>query len=153
MLPKSATRVAEHTPEYVNQQIREQTVENIRQCVINGPLSIDQRLEELDEEWDIERTLQANASTLILMGMGLGALSGRKWFALPVMVSGFLLQHALQGWCPPLSVFRRMGVRTKGEIDVERYALKALRGDFQEFCEKIERGKEDSREAIITASR
>ncbi len=47
------------------------------------------------------------------------------------MVGGFLLQHAVQGWCPPLPVFRQMGVRTQTEIDEKRAALKALRGDFQ----------------------
>ncbi|HEV2173318.1 MAG TPA: hypothetical protein VGR71_07115, partial [Nitrospira sp.] len=45
-------------------------------------------------------------------------------------VAGFLLQHAVQGWCPTISLFRRLGVRTTQEIDHERYALKALRGDF-----------------------
>ena len=40
------------------------------------------------------------------------------------------MQHALQGWCPPIELFRRLGVRTAGEIARERYALKALRGDF-----------------------
>ena len=49
----------------------------------------------------------------------------------PLVVGGFLLQHAVQGWCPPLPVFRRYGVRTQTEIDDERYALKALRGDFR----------------------
>src|SRR5438874_9255842 len=32
--------------------------------------------------------------------------------------------------CPPVPVLRRKGVRTRREIDAERYALKALRGDF-----------------------
>ncbi len=54
----------------------------------------------------------------------------KRFFALPAVVAGFLLQHALQGWCPPLPLFRRLGVRTAAEIDQERYALKALRGDF-----------------------
>jgi hypothetical protein len=46
------------------------------------------------------------------------------------VVLTFLFQHAVQGWCPPLPVLRRLGVRTRKEIDRERYALKALRGDF-----------------------
>ena len=46
-------------------------------------------------------------------------------------LTALLLQHALQGWCPPLPVFRRWGVRTAREIEEERYALKALRGDFR----------------------
>ena len=45
-------------------------------------------------------------------------------------MSFFLLQHAVQGWCPPVPFFRRRGVRTAREIEIERYALKALRGDF-----------------------
>jgi hypothetical protein len=47
------------------------------------------------------------------------------------VVAGFLLQHAVQGWCPPVPLFRRLGFRTAAEIDYERYALKALRGDFR----------------------
>jgi hypothetical protein len=39
----------------------------------------------------------------------------------------------VQGWCPPLPVFRRLGIRTASEIDYERYALKSLRGDFDEL--------------------
>jgi hypothetical protein len=31
---------------------------------------------------------------------------------------------------PPFSFFRRGGLRTRREIEQERYALKALRGDF-----------------------
>ena len=57
-----------------------------------------------------------------------------RWLALPVGVAAFLLQHAVQGWCPPVPVFRRLGVRTAGEIDQERYALKALRGDFDDLA-------------------
>ena len=94
------------------------------------PERIGERLRELDAEWDIERTLAANAATLALTGSLLGAFVNKRWLALPVVVTGFLLQHALQGWCPPLPLFRSRGVRTASEIDRERYALKALRGDF-----------------------
>jgi hypothetical protein len=55
----------------------------------------------------------------------------KKWFIFPAVVAGFLLQHAVQGWCPPMPVFRRLGFRTQSEIDSERYALKTLRGDFR----------------------
>ena len=49
---------------------------------------------------------------------------------LTFFVLGFLFQHAIQGWCPPVPVLRRFGVRTAAEIEEERYALKLLRGDF-----------------------
>ena len=44
--------------------------------------------------------------------------------------AGFLLQHAVQGWCRPVPIFRRLGIRTASEIDAERYALRMIRGDF-----------------------
>jgi hypothetical protein len=130
MLPTTIHRVPASTCDSVNQRIREQTLENIELYRNADRATINQRLAELDAEWDIERTLEANAATASLIGLALGATTDRRWFLLPAAVAGFLLQHALQGWCPPLPVFRRMGVRTSYEIDQERYALKALRGDF-----------------------
>src|SRR5204863_859465 len=88
------------------------------------------RIDELDREWDIERVLETNASCLALLGVGLAATVNRKWLALSAGVLGFLLLHGVQGWCPPLPVLRRAGVRTRAEIDRERFALKFLRGDF-----------------------
>jgi hypothetical protein len=43
-----------------------------------------------------------------------------------------LLWHSLIGWSPLLPILRARGVRTPAEIAQERYALKALRGDFQQ---------------------
>lgn len=133
MLPASTTRVPSHTAAYSNAQIRRDTEQRITRCAMAGPAAINQRLSELEYEWDIERTLEANAATVGLIGLTLGATVDRRWFFLPAVVATFLLQHALQGWCPPLPVFRRLGVRTRSEIDAERYALKALRGDFRDL--------------------
>ena len=133
MIPKTTTRVARNTSEHMNEQIRRQTEENVARAAAAGADAIDRRLEELEREWDIERILEANAASLALVGLGLGAFVDRRWFVLPAVVAGFLLQHAIQGWCPPVPLFRRLGVRTQTEIDYERYALKALRGDFQQL--------------------
>ncbi len=95
-----------------------------------GPNEITRHLEELDREWDVERRLQANASNLALSGVLLGATKDKKWLMLSGVVFSFFLPDALQGWCPPLPIFRRMGVRTRKEINREKYALKALWGDF-----------------------
>ncbi|PKL97442.1 MAG: hypothetical protein CVV19_15780 [Gammaproteobacteria bacterium HGW-Gammaproteobacteria-9] len=124
-LPSTVNRVPAHTAEHVNQQIRrrtERSVEYYRQ----HPQQIGRRLRELDREWDIERTLEANAATLVVAGAVLGLTVDRKFLGIPLVVGGFLLQHALQGWCPPLPVFRRLGLRTAAEID-ERSALEAIR--------------------------
>jgi hypothetical protein len=131
MIPSTVARVPEHTADGVNEAIRRQTRENIARHTAASPEEVDRRLAQLDREWDIERTLEANAATVTLVGLGLGAFVDRRFYLLPAAVAGFLLQHAIQGWCPPMPVFRRMGIRTASEIDEERYALKALRGDFR----------------------
>lgn len=131
MLPSTVNRVPANTCEEINQWIQERTEENIAKYSRAGEEAIAQRLDELDEEWDIERTLEANASTISLAGLALGLTVNRRWLLLPGVVCGFLLQHALQGWCPPLPILRRLGFRTSSEIAYERYALKAMRGDFQ----------------------
>jgi hypothetical protein len=135
MVPSTIGRVPAHTDANVNERIRRQTEQNIARYRDAGPEAIERRLKELDAEWDIERTLEANAAAASLIGLTLGATVDRRWYLFPAVVAGFLLQHAVQGWCPPLPVFRRMGIRTSYEIDYERYALKALRGDFSGFSD------------------
>lgn len=131
MIPSTTQRVPEQTAPQVNEEIRRDTERSVRRVAVSGRPAMSRRLAELDEEWDIERTLEANAATVALIGLTLGATVDRRWFALPTAVAGFLLQHAIQGWCPPLPMFRRLGFRTQSEIEQERYALKALRGDFE----------------------
>jgi hypothetical protein len=125
----SSTRAKDQTDEIVNERIRRQTQANIAYFAAH-PEQIDRRLAELDHEWDIERWLQVNSAALSIAGLTLGLLHSRKWLLLPLVVQGFFLQHGIEGYCPPLPIFRRAGVRTEGEIERERHALKALRGDF-----------------------
>ena len=129
MVASTVERVPRHTGEAINRQIMGQIAESVRWHAAH-PEGIDRRLHELDQEWDVERTLEANASTLAFTGVLLGATVDKRWLALPALVTAFLFQHAVQGWCPPLPILRRLGFRTAREIDTERYALKALRGDF-----------------------
>ena len=145
MLPATTHRVTDHTPEQINERIRLRTEESIARCALAGPEAIEQRLAELEREWDIERVLEANAASIALFGLGMGAFADRRYFALPAIVMGFLLQHALQGWCPPVPLLRRLGFRTQSEIDEERYALKALRGDFKEIAPVKASASEDVR--------
>ena len=133
MTTDSASRVADNTAPSVNERIKRQTDERVAQAAASGPEAIAARLVDLDQEWDVERCLEMGASSLCLVGLTLGTTVNRRWYLLPAVVASFLLQHALQGWCPPLPVFRRLGVRTRDEINEERFALKAVRGDFQKI--------------------
>jgi hypothetical protein len=129
-MPSTVDRVPCNTPDEYNQRIREEMERRVAHYGRLGTAAIDRRLQELDEEWDVERRLETNAATAVIVGTTLSLAVDRRFMLLPLMVGGFLLQHAIQGWCPPIPIFRAWGVRTQSEIDEERYALKALRGDF-----------------------
>jgi hypothetical protein len=131
-LPATTQRVTLHSAEWKTLKI-ERDMEQRLWYYLDHPGEIGLRLRELNAEWDIERTVGANASSLALLGLGLGATVSRKFYLMPAVIMGFFLQHALQGWCPPIPLLRRLGVRTQYEIELERYALKALRGDFGEL--------------------
>lgn len=111
-------------------RIDHRTQQNIRHFSGLDRQDILRRIDALEREWDIERVLEVNASTLALTGLVLGLTVNRRWFMLPGVVLPFLLQHGLQGWCPPLPILRRLGVRTRGEIDREKFALlETVRGN------------------------
>ncbi|WP_342643928.1 YgaP family membrane protein [Rhodoligotrophos ferricapiens] len=129
MMPSGTDRVERNTAQEINRRIAAATEQSIRWHA-HHPERIDNRLAELDREWDIERVLEANAASLALAGVLLGVTVNKRWLLLPTAVTAFLLQHAIQGWCPPLPLLRRLGFRTALEIHEERAALKALPGDF-----------------------
>jgi hypothetical protein len=131
MLTTTINRVPLNTTQAVNSRIEAATGARLRYCA-GSPLRIERRLRELDREWDIERVLETNASVVSLLGLVLGTAVNRRWLFVPAAVTAFLFQHAVQGWCPPLPILRRIGVRTSREIEIERVALKILRGDFDE---------------------
>ncbi len=128
MIPSTRTRVTTHTPSTINRAVQQKIEDNL-QFYANHADKIDARLRELDHEWDVERAIEMNASALAFIGVALGARD-KRFLALPALVTGFLFQHAIQGWCPPIPILRRLGFRTAQEIEQERYALKVLRGDF-----------------------
>jgi hypothetical protein len=123
-------RVRENTPGEKNTMM-DQTVMDRMSRYRNLSISeINKRLEKLEKEWDIERALGIYASSIGLASIFLGAFRRRRWYLLSFVAAGFLLMDGIRGWAPPMIPLRRMGFRTKAEIDEEIYALKALRGDF-----------------------
>jgi hypothetical protein len=131
----SLERVRRNTAPHVNEKIDQQIREQIHKYARLSKADIGHRLLELEREWDIERWLETQASSLAFAGLLLGLTKDRRWFAVPAIVLPFLFMHGTQGWCPPVPVLRRLGVRTRSEIDCEKFALKALRGDFDHLPE------------------
>ena len=142
-------RVRMHTAQRYNDRIERQTEHRIAFYAANPDL-IDDRLFELNREWDIERMIETHAATVSVASVLLGTIVNRKWLLLPAVLGGFLFNYTLRGWCPQLAVFRRLGFRTQSEIERERYALKAIRGDFERLQE-VEGSESDSR--IVRLSR
>jgi hypothetical protein len=130
MVADTALRVQRNTRPEVNRDIIEMTARNI-DYYRRHPRLIPERLVALDREWDIERCLELGSASLSLLGLVLGTTRRKRWLIVPAIVQSFFMQHILQGWCPPLPIFRRLGIRTAREIETERYALKVFLGDFE----------------------
>jgi hypothetical protein len=132
--PLDADRVRNHTAPYVNRKIDRLTRASITEHTEAGPEAIQRRLAELDHEWDVDRALMVNfavaGGTAFALGLARytdSPLFGprRKGFLYLFGTQlAFLLVHGLIGWCPPVVVFRRLGVRTQREIETEREALR-----------------------------
>ena len=124
-----ADRVRRHTAAEVLRRIDDDTVERLA-AAATTPAATERRLHELDREWDTDRAVEAEAAAMGLLGLALGAFGRKALLAMPAVVAGAVLVQALTGRYPWMPVFRRLGLRSAREIARERYALKALRGDF-----------------------
>lgn len=139
--------------EYVNNDQAEQSKlildekvkEDIRKYAEQGRDSIDNRIKELDSSWDMERTLQLNAAILVLGGILLYS-NNKKWAILSIFATAILAQQAFMGNCGPFKFMKFFGVRSRKEIDKEKFALKALRGDFDNIKNDIEKAWESVKE-------
>jgi hypothetical protein len=124
-------RVRRNTAEETNRMLDTRMEDRVRGYAAGcGEAEISSRIDELEREWSIERLIETEASMMGLTGLGLGAFVNRKFLALPAFVGSMVLLHGVQGWYPMLPVFRRLGFRSREEIDQEKFAMKVLRGDF-----------------------
>lgn len=125
-IPPTSKRVTVNTSPEINRAISERTNSNIINYTNASEEKILQRISELDWEWDTERVLETNFAIISILCTILGYRVNKNFFLLGGIASGFLLQHALQGWCPPLTVLRNLGIRTANEIEYERQLLTDL---------------------------
>ena len=93
---------------------------------------IEYRLMELDNEMDLESYMQIESSALSIAGTILALTVNKKWLVLPLISSVLQLSNISKKWNKPVRLLsNRLGLRTRGEIEKEKYALKAIRGDFK----------------------
>lgn len=125
----------ETTKERTQAPAKENSIENNKSPLYEyghkGKRAMGNRISELDQEWDIDRTLLLNAAIVSLTGAILGAFVNKKWFLLTAAAAAVMAEQAITGWSPPSAIMKKLGKRTKDEIARERYGLKAMKGDFK----------------------
>ncbi len=117
------------------EKIDGKTRDAINQYSNQGREALTGRLAELDREWPVDRALITGAGFFVWLGLILGTNVNRRLYRISAVAGGFILLFAFLGWAPPVLILRRLGVRTRGEINQERIALKVLRGDFDKISE------------------
>lgn len=137
-------RIRSVTNPRINAKIDQRIEENIRRYAYQGEYEISQRIKELEQEWDIERALQLNSASLAIGGILL-SFKNKNWLFFSATVLSFMVMQAMKGYSPPIPLLRRMGLRTKQEIECEIFAMKYLKGDFTELTSE---GKRDADSAI-----
>lgn len=128
-LPGTTTRLEASTRRRVNEAVAAGMERSVARYACASKQAITWRIMELDQEWEIERTLKANTATIGCAGATLALTVHRKFAWVSTVIGGFLFQHAWQGWGPPIPVLCKIGVRAAREIKQERTALRILRGD------------------------
>jgi hypothetical protein len=79
----------------------------------------------------VSQALEANASLLGMFGMFMAVVVRARIFILFTIAALIVLvQSSLNGWSPPAMLLRRLGLRTREEIQMELYGLRMLNGDF-----------------------
>ena len=103
----------------------------LKKVIESGPTAIGERLAELESEWTAGRATKASAGVVIVAGLALTLLTmNLYWLILPIVGGAVLMQYLIGRQSLIGELFRAFGLRSGGEIDQEKMALRVLRGDF-----------------------
>src|SRR5262249_3197329 len=121
-----------------------QTARTVANVVYDGPEAIEKRLTELDHEWTAGRVIKVASGLGIIVGLGLAAIVHVAWLTLPVAIGLLLLQYAVSRHSVLTWVLGSAGIRTGTDVEHERIALKALRGDFRNLPTVFDKADRDA---------
>lgn len=103
----------------------------VRRLAEAGPTAIDERLAQLDRAWTAGRASKATMGVLIVAGLILGLTIDPVWLVLPLAGGVILAEHLFTRQSLVGAAFRAMGLPSGADVEQEKLALKALRGDFK----------------------
>ena len=122
------------SPEFMYPTVAEASESNERRAEANLAYyrehggEISRRLRELDDEWDVTRVLQVVTSGATLATFWFSISKSRLWTLATLALTVGTLHHGLTNRSPASDYARRLGFRTRTEIEAERRQLMALQG-------------------------
>jgi hypothetical protein len=122
--------IRDESPSWVNANIDRETLARLESMKDASPEEIEERVDELAWEYDVSCATTVTLATFSLAGLALSRLSS-KFLAVPAIASGLLVWENLPVPSAAAPLFRRLGFRSRTEIERERHALKMLRGDYR----------------------
>ena len=131
-------------PEGLTERDRQRIEDRLHHVAFGGQPAITQRLAELDEEWSAGRVAKIVVASGILIGLAAAVLVSWWWLAVPVALGLVLLHYLLSRDGLLTGALKKLGLRSSVEIEHERFALKALRGDFHHLPVLYDRADEDA---------
>ncbi|MBW8888489.1 MAG: hypothetical protein JF616_12100 [Fibrobacteres bacterium] len=113
-----------------------------------GSQSISDRLAALEDEPELETVATLGLAGAGVLALIFGMLGSRLWRLLAWMVLPLIFAHARGRLAAPGQFLKTLGLRSRKEIEEEKYALKALRGDFRDMGESQPEGMPDPASAL-----
>src|SRR5690606_11587201 len=146
-------KVRMHTPSVVNHQLDAEAEHRLAEFLEGGnnPAACHARITRLDQEWEMERVLALGVGVASIAAMLASKGLGRTLWSIPAIGGAVLVQQTLTGGSLLAPLLRRMGFRSRQEIEIEKYALKSLRGDFRRI--PVEGGPLARANAAMVAAR
>lgn len=126
ILPEESSSALINSPDEINQRIERQIEANVGYFKQQDQEAIRARIERLEKEWDIDKTLKTGLTTLAAASAFLSAKSDKKWGLAAGIAGVFMAQQAAFGWSPAFAALRRLEFRTAEEIELERRAMMDL---------------------------
>jgi len=98
---------------------------------------ISQRIEELEQEVPLEAFVYRGGAALTIASLALllSRPKHRAAWIFAACIAALQLQYSSQGRSVLTDILRKRGYRSRKEIEIEKYSLQALRGDFGVFAE------------------